>query len=121
VTQNLAVVAVPTLPDPDLALVLAQDPDPTVLTENIRRSTPNPEMIAEVLQRTEIIKRRAEREAPAQAKEAAKAAVEAAPEAAEARALAVTKEVADPVLAKAEKITEKKMEKERKMLILNKL
>jgi len=137
VIQNLAVAAVPTLPDPDLALVPAQDPDPTLLKENTRRSTPNPEgmikffsifdsndflVIAEVLQMTaEIIKRRTEREAQAQAEEAAEAAVEAVPEAAEARALAVTREVIDPVTARAEKIIEKKMEKERKILILNKL
>jgi hypothetical protein len=114
VTQNLAVVAVPTLPDLDLVLVLAQDPDLTLLKESTRKSTPNPEVTAEALQRTaEIIKRRAEREALAQAKEA----VEAVPEAAEARVLAVTKEVADPVPARAEK----KMEKEKKILILNKL
>jgi len=117
VIQNPAVAAVAVvliLPDPVLAQ--APDLDPTLPTESTRKSTLNPEVAVEAHQRTEIIKRRAAREAPAQAKEVAEAAL------AEAKAQAVAKEVVKPVTAAAEAVKSqgKKMEKQKRILIQNK-
>lgn len=114
VIQNPAVVVALILPD--LVLAPAPDLDLTPPTESTRRNTPNPEVVAEAHQRTEIIKRRAAREAPAQAREVAEAAL------AEAEAQAVVKEVANPVTAAAEAVESKgkKMEKEKRILIQNK-